>query len=67
MTKNLRVSDDAYGRLAAIKRPDETLTAAFNRVIGEYNPFAGLGEILGSAEAADQIAAEDEAGRRYTA
>jgi hypothetical protein len=62
MTKNLRISDAAYERLTAITRPGETLSDAFDRVIGECNPFAGLGDVLASPEAAEQIDLEYRSG-----
>lgn len=61
--RTITVTDAAYERLAAMKRPGESFTDVILRITGR-RPIARLGELLSPAEAASvaeaAIAARDE-------
>jgi predicted CopG family antitoxin len=66
MSKSIRLSEDAYERLAAHKREDETFSDVVIRLAGERS-LLDLAGVLSDAEAdALRDAVDERRGRRAT-
>ncbi len=67
MSKNIRLSDEAYERLQAHKAEDETFTDVVLRLAGEHSLLELAGVLDDEEAAAMEAAIEERRERRHSA